>query len=128
MDTLERTFQDSLKMTAFSALRTGNPILDGILTASVIGLLTYLFRKSYLIQDFSNAYAILDDIKAQLCTRYSVKFQGKHNYAIYKYYGYTYLDLSFYSDIDLNAIKSNPLLKITENKIHFKYEENKNGT
>ena len=85
MDTLERTFQDSLKMTAFSALRTGNPILDGILTASVIGLLTYLFRKSYLIQDFSNAYAILDDIKAQLCTRYSVKFQGKHNYAIYKY-------------------------------------------
>jgi hypothetical protein len=53
-----------------------------------------------------------------------IRLAGRRNYAIYKHYGYTYLDLSFYSDIDLNAIKSNPLLKITENKIHFKYEEN----
>ena len=52
-----------------------------------------------------------------------IRLAGRRNYAIYKHYGYTYLDLSFYSDIDLNAIKSNPLLKITENKIHFKYEE-----
>ena len=53
-----------------------------------------------------------------------IRLAGRRNYAIYKHYGYIYLDLSFYSDIDLNAIKSNPLLKITENKIHFKYEEN----
>ena len=52
-----------------------------------------------------------------------IRLAGRRNYAIYKHYGYTYLDLSFYSDIDLNAIKSNPLLKITENKINFKYEE-----
>lgn len=52
-----------------------------------------------------------------------IRLAGRRNYAIYKHYGYTYLDLSFYSDIDLNAIKQNPLLKITENKIHFKYEE-----
>jgi hypothetical protein len=52
-----------------------------------------------------------------------IRLAGRRNYAIYKYYGYAYLDLSYYSDIDLNAIKSNPLLKITENKIHFKYEE-----
>ena len=52
-----------------------------------------------------------------------IRLAGRRNYAIYKYYDYTYLDLSYYSDIDLNAIKPNPLLKITENKIHFKYEE-----
>lgn len=52
-----------------------------------------------------------------------IRLAGRRNYAIYKHYGYTYLDLSFYSDIDLDAIKSNPLLKITENKIYFKYEE-----
>ena len=52
-----------------------------------------------------------------------IRLAGRRNYAIYKHYDYTYLDLSYYSDIDLNAIKSNPLLKITENKIHFKYEE-----
>jgi len=52
-----------------------------------------------------------------------IRLAGRRNYAIYKHYGYTYLDLSYYSDIDLNAIKSNPLLKITENKINFKYEE-----
>ena len=38
--------------------------------------------------------------------------------------GYRYLDLSFFFDIDLNAIKSNPLITIKENKIYFKYEEN----
>jgi len=41
-----------------------------------------------------------------------IRLAGRRNYAIYKHYGYTYLDLSYYSDIDLNAIKSNPLLKI----------------
>jgi hypothetical protein len=75
---------------------------------------SFLINPAYLFTDTST------DIvhKAQY-----IRLAGRRNYAIYKHYGYTYLDLSFYSDIDLNAIKPNPLLKITENKIHFKYEE-----
>jgi len=53
-----------------------------------------------------------------------IRLAGRRDYAIYKHYGHRYLDLSFFSDIDLNAIKSNPLITIKENKIYFKYEEN----
>jgi hypothetical protein len=34
---------------------------------------------------------------------------------------------SYFKDIDISKIITNPLLTITENKIHFKYEDIKNG-
>jgi predicted RNA-binding protein associated with RNAse of E/G family len=57
-----------------------------------------------------------------------IRLAGRRDYAIYKYYGHKYLDLSYYLDINLDTIKNNPLTKITENKIYFKYEEIENGT
>ena len=53
-----------------------------------------------------------------------IRLAGRRDYTTYKLYGHKYLDLSFFLDIDVNSIKTNPLLKITENKIYFKYEEN----
>jgi hypothetical protein len=53
-----------------------------------------------------------------------IRLAGRRDYAIYKHYGHKYLDLSYFSDLDLNAIKSNPLITIKDNKIYFKYEEN----
>lgn len=52
-----------------------------------------------------------------------IRLAGRRDYANFKYYGIKYLDLSFFQDIDLDAIKHNPLLTITQNKIYFKYEE-----
>jgi hypothetical protein len=52
-----------------------------------------------------------------------IRLAGRRDYANYLYYGHTYLDLSFFQDIDLDAIKHNPLLTIKENKIYFKFEE-----
>lgn len=57
-----------------------------------------------------------------------IRLAGRRDYVLYKLYSYRYLDLSYFLDIDLNALKYNPLLTITENKIHFKYEEITNGT
>lgn len=53
-----------------------------------------------------------------------VRLAGRRDYSLYKLYGVTYLDLSYYKDINLDLIKHNPLLKITDNKIYFKYESN----
>lgn len=53
-----------------------------------------------------------------------IRLAGRRDYTTYKLYGHKYLDLSFFLDIDVNSIKTNPLLNITENKIYFKYEEN----
>jgi len=52
-----------------------------------------------------------------------IRLAGRRDYFQYKYYKTKHLDLSYYTDINLDAIKTNPLLTITDNKIHFKYEE-----
>lgn len=51
-----------------------------------------------------------------------VRLAGRRDYSLYKLYGVTYLDLSYFKDIDTNLLKNNPLLNITQNKIYFKYE------
>lgn len=51
-----------------------------------------------------------------------VKLCARRDYMLYKTMGLKSLPLSYYPDIDLNAIRSNPLLKITKHEIHFKHE------
>lgn len=51
-----------------------------------------------------------------------VKLCGMRDYTMYKLYGVKSLPLSYYPDIDLAAIKHNPLLHITQTEIKFKYE------
>lgn len=51
-----------------------------------------------------------------------IQLAGRRDYSLYKYYKYTYLDLSYFQDIDITKISHNPLLTIADNKIHFKYE------
>lgn len=53
-----------------------------------------------------------------------IKLAGRRSYIMLREYNIRYLDLSYYPDINLSAIKTNKLLKIEKNKIHFKYEEN----
>jgi hypothetical protein len=53
-----------------------------------------------------------------------IQLAGRRDYGAYKLYNVKYLDLSFFKDIDLDNIKTNPLITITQNKIYFKYEEN----
>lgn len=56
-----------------------------------------------------------------------LKLAARRDYFLYKNYGINYLDLSFFPDLNISAIKYNPLLKIKEHKLYFKYED-KSGT
>jgi hypothetical protein len=51
-----------------------------------------------------------------------IRLAGRRDYSLYKLYRVTYLDLTFFKDVDLNTIALNPLLDIKQNEIHFKYE------
>ena len=53
-----------------------------------------------------------------------IQLAGRRDYSLYKLFNVKYLDLSYFKDIDLDNIKTNPLITITQNKIYFKYEEN----
>jgi hypothetical protein len=52
-----------------------------------------------------------------------IRLAGRRDYSLYKLYRVVYLDLSYFKDIDLDALKHNPLLTITDNKIYFKHEK-----
>lgn len=56
-----------------------------------------------------------------------IKLAARRDYAMYKLYNITYLDLTLYPDIDRSKISHNPLLKIAGNKLFFKYEEISHG-
>ena len=51
-----------------------------------------------------------------------IRLAGRRDYSLFKLYRAVYLDLSYFKDIDIDLIKNNPLLTITQNKIYFKYE------
>lgn len=51
-----------------------------------------------------------------------IRLAARRDYTMYKQYKITSLPLSYFPDIDLDNIKHNPLLKITEDNIFFKYE------
>ena len=52
-----------------------------------------------------------------------IKLAGRRDYSSYTLLGINYLDLTYFSDLNIEAVKSNPLLKIENNKIYFKLEE-----
>lgn len=57
-----------------------------------------------------------------------VKLAGRRDLSLFKLYRFIALDLSYYPDIDLNSIKTNPLLNISNHQIRFKFEEIYHGT
>lgn len=56
-----------------------------------------------------------------------IRLAGRRDFLLYKTHGITSLDLTLYPDIDIDNIKSNPLLTITNRQITFKHERNQNG-
>jgi hypothetical protein len=52
-----------------------------------------------------------------------IKLAAYRDYSLYKLFNYKCLDLSFFPEINQDAIKHNPLLTITLKQIKFKYEE-----
>lgn len=52
-----------------------------------------------------------------------IKLCGMRDYALYKFHGVRYLDTTFFPDLNINKIKSNPLLTVATKQINFKYED-----
>ena len=56
-----------------------------------------------------------------------LRLSARRDYSLYKSHRIKYLDLTYFSDLNLDALESNPLLEITNKQIKFKYEELTNG-
>lgn len=53
---------------------------------------------------------------------------GRRDYFLFKQYGSARLQLEYYPDINITEIENNPLLKISNNQLIFKYEQDTYGT
>ncbi len=56
-----------------------------------------------------------------------LRLSARRDYSLYKTHRIKYLDLTYFTDLNLTALESNPLLEITNKQIKFKYEELTNG-
>jgi len=80
-----------------------------------------LFGDSFLL----NPDAFFLDTKTDIAYKSQyLQLAGRRAYGDYKLYGSTYLDLSLFEDVDLDKLKTNPLLTIANNRIYFKHEDN----
>ena len=80
---------------------------------SLSGGSSFLINPAGLFDDRS----IIDTYKAQY-----IILAGKRDFNLYKEYKVTTLDLSYFPDLQLEKLKNNPLLNITQQQIKFKYE------
>jgi hypothetical protein len=79
-----------------------------------------LTGNSYIINPAS---FFADDITDIIYRSQYIQLAGRRDYSLYKLFNEKHLDLSYFKDIDSDKLKTNPLITITQNKIHFKYEE-----
>lgn len=86
----------------------------------VLCFTTSLIGTSYLLNpwDLFNDQSIDELFKVQY-----IKLAGRRDLALYKYNGYKGLQLSYYPELSMDAIKYNPLLDIKQHEILFKLEE-----
>ncbi len=52
-----------------------------------------------------------------------IKLAARRDYSLYRQYNYCRLQTSYFPDLKIDSIKSNPLLDIKQTEIIFKYEE-----
>jgi hypothetical protein len=85
-----------------------------------LGLRQKLFGNSFLLRPDQ----LLQDKTTDVLYIYQyLLLASKRDYALYTLYGLKGLQLSYHPNINLDSIKTNPLLTITKSEIKFKYEE-----
>lgn len=84
------------------------------------GLLRKLKGSSFLL----NPIKILSEKNVDILYVYQyLLLASQRDYSLYQLYGIKSLPLSYYPEIRLDSIKTNPLLEVTKTDIIFKYEE-----
>lgn len=67
------------------------------------------------------------DLDSAYLSQY-IKLAGRRDLSMFKLYKVISLDTSFYPELNLQSIKTNPLLNISNNLIQFKFEEIYHGS
>lgn len=80
---MQNMLHDTVRFSLFSYLRTGNPIIDGVISAVLLGLMTYILNNLNSFQ--FKSYDICDTIMSLFRKKYSIRFEGKYSYIINRF-------------------------------------------
>ena len=83
-DLINRMFHDSIRFSLFSYLRTGNPLLDGIISAVLITSLSFILKNIWSIRRLRYHY-IWDTVVSLFYRKYSIQFEGKYSFIINRF-------------------------------------------
>jgi hypothetical protein len=112
-------FYDTVRFSLFSYLRTGNPVVDGIISAALLGVVSYILNNLYVIE--FKSHNVWDTIVSYFCKRYSIRFEGKYSYIINRFDTNSTISGSF-SD-SFKAIFEKIMLDVSTNLTVYEVKE-----
>ena len=80
---MQNMLHDTVRFSLFSYLRTGNPIIDGVISAALLGIMTYILNNLDFFK--FKPYDICDTIVSLFRKKYSIRFEGKYSYIINRF-------------------------------------------
>lgn len=85
-DVFQRSMQDTMRFSLVSYFKSGNPIIDALLSTMMLTVISYIMK---LVVDNTyhsfSFYDIQDTIKSYFFKRNSIIYEGKHSFVIAKY-------------------------------------------
>ena len=84
-DLIQRSFQDSARISIFEFFKTENPILNAFLSTVVFTCISFIFKTIYDSTYNRKPTHYLDSLKSIFVKKYAIEFEGKVNFVIAKY-------------------------------------------
>ena len=122
-DLLQNTFNDSIKMTIFQKMKTGNVVFDAVFSTLGFVAVSFFLKVLYENNSFNKPWNIdiQDLVKSFFFKKYSISYEGKRCTSIGTYNLYPVVSSCFtnsfkalWSDIDKNIDKNGSIQELKE--------------
>lgn len=122
-DILQTTFNDSIKISLFQRMKTGNQLIDAVFSTLGFVLISYLVKVLYENNSFNKPWNIdiQDSIKSLFYKKYSITFEGKRCSCVGTYNLYPVVSSCFtdsfkalWSDITNNMDENESIRELKE--------------
>lgn len=94
---IQKTFNDTIKMSLFQKMKTGNQVIDTILSTVLFTFMSYVIKILYDFEYFHKLWSVnvYDTIKSIFFKKYSITFEGKRCSTINSYSNYPVVSSCF---------------------------------
>ena len=122
MEIIQKTFNDTIKISLFQKMKTENPLIDAIGSTAIFTIMSYFVKILYENDALNKIWPanIYDKIKSCFIKKYSVAFEGKRcsamSYSSYPIISSCFTDSfkALWEDIIINIDKNDTIYELKE--------------